>query len=102
MRSNLFYKKLKKMLHLKMLVVRIPQSMNLNMGHPSGTCRFGLDPNKSVLDKNNRSHDLANLFICDSSFFPTSGGTNPSLTIAANALRIAPTVINQINTELAK
>ena len=54
-----------------------------------GTCRFGDDPRASVLDRNNRCHEVENLYVVDSSFFPSSGGTNPSLTIAANALRVA-------------
>lgn len=62
---------------------------NQRIAHVSGTCRFGNDPNTSVLDQNNRCHELENLYVVDSSFFPSSGGTNPSLTIAANALRVA-------------
>lgn len=62
---------------------------NQRIAHACGTCRFGDDPRASVLDKNNRAHGLANLYVVDSSFFPSSGGTNPSLTIAANALRVA-------------
>ncbi|MGH6857266.1 MAG: GMC oxidoreductase [Methylocella sp.] len=62
---------------------------NINFGHPCGTCRFGSDPSTSVLDPNNRVHGVTNLFVLDGSFFPSSGGTNPSLTIAANALRVA-------------
>jgi choline dehydrogenase-like flavoprotein len=62
---------------------------NRTLGHVSGTCRFGTDPKTSVLDSTNRAHDLSNLYITDASFFPSSGGTNPSLTIAANALRVA-------------
>jgi len=42
-----------------------------------------------VVDRDNRAHELDNLYIVDSSFFPSSSGTNPSLTIAANALRVA-------------
>ena len=61
---------------------------NINYGHVCGTCRFGDDPQKSVLDASNRAHDLDNLYIVDSSFFPSSGGINPSLTIAANAIRV--------------
>jgi choline dehydrogenase-like flavoprotein len=61
---------------------------NLNYGHVCGTCRFGDDPETSVLDGNNRAHDLDNLYVTDASFFPSSGGTNPSLTVAANALRV--------------
>ncbi len=57
--------------------------------HVSGTCRFGDDPATSVLDPNNRVHGMTNLYVVDASFFPSSSGTNPSLTIAANALRVA-------------
>ena len=57
--------------------------------HVSGTCRFGDDPQTSVLDRNNCVHGMRNLFVVDASFFPSSAGTNPSLTIAANALRVA-------------
>ena len=62
---------------------------NQRIAHACGTCRFGNDPQTSVLDQNNRCHELENLYVVDSSFFPSSGGTNPSLTIAANALRVA-------------
>lgn len=57
--------------------------------HVCGTCRFGDAPDTSVLDRNNRVHELENLYVVDASFLPSSGGTNPSLTIAANALRVA-------------
>ena len=57
--------------------------------HVCGTCRFGEDPKRSVLDRNNCAHGLSNLYIVDASFFPSSAGTNPSLTNAANALRVA-------------
>jgi choline dehydrogenase-like flavoprotein len=59
----------------------------LNRGHVCGTCRFGDDPRTSVLDRDNRAHDLDNLYVLDASFFPSSGGINPSLTIVANSLR---------------
>jgi choline dehydrogenase-like flavoprotein len=59
------------------------------LAHACGTCRFGLDPRTSVLDATNRAHGLSNLYVVDSSFFPSSGGINPALTIAANALRVA-------------
>lgn len=62
---------------------------SLNLAHPCGTCRFGDDPRTSVLDRDNRAHDLDNLYIVDASFFPSSGGVPPSLTIAANAFRVA-------------
>lgn len=62
---------------------------NSNLGHVCGTCRFGDDPRTSVLDRNNRAHELDNLYVADASFFPSSAGLNPSLTVAANALRVA-------------
>ena len=62
---------------------------NTNLGHVCGTCRFGTDPKTSVLDPQNRAHEVDNLYVVDASFFPSSTGLNPSLTVAANALRVA-------------
>ncbi|HMM47191.1 MAG TPA: GMC family oxidoreductase [Thiobacillaceae bacterium] len=62
---------------------------NQRLAHVCGTCRFGADPATSVLDRDNRAHGVDNLFVVDASFFPTSGGINPALTVAANALRVA-------------
>jgi choline dehydrogenase-like flavoprotein len=62
---------------------------NTNLGHVCGTCRFGTDPKNSVLDPQNRAHEVDNLYVVDTSFFPSSAGLNPSLTVAANALRVA-------------
>ena len=57
--------------------------------HFHGTCRMGTDPTRSVVDRWCRSHDVENLWIVDGSVFPTSGGYNPTLTILANAYRVA-------------
>lgn len=62
---------------------------NERIAHACGTCRAGLAPTKSVVNAENRAHSMDNLWVCDASFLPSSGGTNPSLTIAANALRVA-------------
>lgn len=59
------------------------------VGHQCGTCRFGEDPTTSVLDLNCRTHDVDNLYVVDSSFFPSNSGVNPTLTIIANAIRVA-------------
>jgi choline dehydrogenase-like flavoprotein len=67
-----------------------------NRSHICGTCRFGDDPRTSVLDANNRAHDHDNLYIVDASFFPTSGGMNPSLTIAANSLRVSEIIARRL------
>ena len=66
---------------------------NQRVAHVCGTCRFGDDPSVSVLDRDNKAHGLTNLHVVDASFFPSSGGTNPSLTIAANALRVADALL---------
>jgi choline dehydrogenase-like flavoprotein len=60
--------------------------------HMCGTAVAGTDPARSVLDPNCRSHDVKNLYLVDSSFFPSSAALNPALTIAANAIRVAPTI----------
>jgi choline dehydrogenase-like flavoprotein len=56
--------------------------------HAVGTLRFGTNPERAVLDQWCRFFGVPNLFVVDSSFMPTSGGVNPSLTIAANGLRV--------------
>ncbi|WP_421694206.1 GMC family oxidoreductase [Aestuariivirga sp.] len=61
-------------------------------GHIIGTLRMGQDPATSVVDGNLRSHDHPNLFVAGSSSFPSSATANPTLTIAALALRLAGTV----------
>lgn len=60
-----------------------------NGWHGLGTCRMGNDPETSVIDSNNRCHDVPNLLIVDGSSFVTSSSVNPAATIAAIALRAA-------------
>jgi len=57
--------------------------------HQCGTVRIGSDPARSPLDPYCRAWDHPNLFVVDASFLPTSAAVNPSLTIAAQALRVA-------------
>jgi choline dehydrogenase-like flavoprotein len=57
--------------------------------HQIGTTRMDSDPSRGVVDQDCRIHGLANLYIAGSSVFPTSGYTNPTLTIVALALRLA-------------
>jgi choline dehydrogenase-like flavoprotein len=59
------------------------------VAHQAGTCRFGTDPTTSVLDANCKAHELDNLYVVDTSFFPSIGAVNPALTAMANALRVA-------------
>ena len=56
--------------------------------HLMGGCRMGDDPEDSVVNKDGRSWSIPNLWVCDGSLFPTSGGVNPSLTIQALACRM--------------
>jgi choline dehydrogenase-like flavoprotein len=66
------------------------------VGHQCGTCRFGSDPNTSVLDLNCRTHEIENLYVVDGSFFPSNSGVNPTLTIIANALRVGEHLAKRI------
>jgi choline dehydrogenase-like flavoprotein len=59
------------------------------VAHQVGTCRFGTDPATSVLDVNCKAHELDNLYVVDTSFFPGIGAVNPGLTAMANAIRVA-------------
>jgi choline dehydrogenase-like flavoprotein len=61
--------------------------------HAVGTVRMGRDPRTSALDRYGRFRGLANLLVLDGSFMPRSSGVNPSLTIAANALRCAAALV---------
>jgi choline dehydrogenase-like flavoprotein len=60
--------------------------------HHMGTTRMGTDPAESVVGPDCRTHDLENCWIASSSVFPTGGALNPTLTIAALALRVADDV----------
>ena len=57
--------------------------------HLLGTCRMGNDPQRSVIDRQHRTHDIPNLFLCDGSSFVTSGRGQPTMTIQALAFRAA-------------
>ncbi len=66
--------------------------------HLVGAARMGSDPRTSVVDKFGRTHDIANLFICDGSILPTQGSANPGLTIQSLAARTADYLISQGDT----
>ncbi|MFM7651848.1 MAG: GMC family oxidoreductase, partial [Vulcanococcus sp.] len=75
--------------HLVERQIYIKSTMSIAaVGHQAGTCRFGSDPASSVLDLNCKAHELDNLYVVDTSFMPTIGAVNPSLTAIANALRV--------------
>ena len=97
-------KHLKKMLEcMDCHVHLIPNNLYLTktipvagVGHQAGTCRFGSDPSSSVLDLNCKAHELDNLYVVDSSFFPSIAAVNPSLTIMANALRVGDHLLQRM------
>ncbi len=64
--------------------------------HQAGTARFGPDPATSVLDLDCKAHELDNLYLADASFFPAIGAVNPTLTIIANALRVADHIAGRL------
>jgi choline dehydrogenase-like flavoprotein len=57
--------------------------------HHLGTTRMHVDPACGVVDDNCLVHGIANLYISGGSVFPTGGYANPTLTIAALAIRLA-------------
>jgi choline dehydrogenase-like flavoprotein len=63
--------------------------------HQMGTCRMGDDPTASVVDRNCRMHEVPNVFVVDSSFFPTGFGLNPMVTVVANALRVGTWIVEE-------
>jgi choline dehydrogenase-like flavoprotein len=68
------------------------------VAHQCGTCRFGENPETSVLNLDCRTHDVQNLYVVDSSFFPSHASVSPGLTVIANALRVGDHLIHQLNT----
>jgi len=67
------------------------------VAHQNGTVRFGTDPATSALDLNCKLHELDNLYVVDSSFFVSSTAVNPTLTIIANALRVADHIAGRLS-----
>ena len=65
--------------------------------HQAGTARFGTDPATSVLNLDCRAHEVDNLYLADASFFPSIGAVNPTLTIIANALRVADHIATRLS-----
>ena len=72
---------------------RIPLA---GVAHQSGTVRFGDDPASSALDVNCKAHELDNLYVVDTSFFPSSSAVNPALTAMANSLRVGDHLLERL------
>ena len=66
------------------------------VAHQAGTCRFGTDPATSALDADCRAHEVDNLYVADTSIFPSIGAVNPALTAMANALRVGDRVLERL------
>jgi choline dehydrogenase-like flavoprotein len=66
-----------------------------NCSHQHGTARMGDDPATSVLNRWCRAHEVDNLYAVDGSPFPTGTGANPTLTIMANAWRVAEKIVER-------
>jgi choline dehydrogenase-like flavoprotein len=64
--------------------------------HQAGTCRFGSDPATSVLDVTCRAHEVDNLYVVDTSVFPSIGAVNPALTAMANSLRVGDHLLERM------
>jgi choline dehydrogenase-like flavoprotein len=64
--------------------------------HQAGTCRFGADPATSALNSDCRAHEVDNLYVVDTSFFPSIGAVNPALTAMANAIRVSDHLIDRL------
>jgi glucose dehydrogenase len=67
-------------------------------GHIMGTCRMGFDAKAAVVDADCRSFDHPNLYVVGAGTFPTCGTANPTLTVAALALRAADHVLSLLPT----
>jgi len=76
--------------------VRSQQIPINGIAHNCGTVRFGIDPRRSALDVNCKAHDLDNLYVVDTSFFPSSAAVNPALTAIANALRVGDHLLRRL------
>ena len=78
-------------------LVRDQQVPIAGVSHQCGTVRFGTDPATSALDVNCKAHDLDNLYVVDTSFFPSSAAVNPALTAMANALRVGDHLLERLD-----
>src|SRR5690349_1163853 len=72
------------------------------IAHNCGTVRFGEDPSTSALDVHCRTHDVDNLYVVDTSFFPSSSAVNPALTAMANALRVGDHLLDRLGAPSAR
>jgi len=92
-RASLLRKTLKA--HLRSCPMMFISGVQLNFGHPAGTCRFGDSPQNSVLDPGGKVRGMRNLYVADASFMPSISASHPALTVAAHALRVADIIARE-------
>jgi choline dehydrogenase-like flavoprotein len=69
----------------------------IGCAHQAGTCWFGTDPATSVLDVTCKAYELDNLYVVDTSFFPSIEAVNPALTAMANAIRVGEHLLGRMS-----
>jgi choline dehydrogenase-like flavoprotein len=103
--KKLLYEQLQSMLgslgmHERHLLDRVAYMKNdipvAGVAHQAGTCRFGSDRTTSVLDVDCRAHEVDNLYVVDTSVFPSIGAVNPALTAMANSLRVGDHLLDRL------
>jgi choline dehydrogenase-like flavoprotein len=71
------------------------------VAHQAGTCRMGADAAGSVVDADCKAHELDNLYVVDTSVFPSIGAVNPALTAMANSLRVGDHLLERLGASTA-
>jgi choline dehydrogenase-like flavoprotein len=71
------------------------------VAHQAGTCRMGEDAATSVVNAECRAHELDNLYLVDTSVFPSIGAVNPALTAMANSLRVGDHLLERMGAKVA-
>ena len=66
-----------------------PNGFNLFSAHQMSSCRIGGSPSQGVVNPEGETYEVQNLYVADSSIFPTAVGVNPMLAIMAAAHLIA-------------
>jgi choline dehydrogenase-like flavoprotein len=71
------------------------------VAHQAGTCRMGADAADSVVNADCRAHELDNVYVVDTSVFPSIGAVNPALTAMANSLRVGDHLLERLGASTA-
>ena len=71
------------------------------VAHQAGTCRFGTTPRRRCSTRDCRAHEVDNLYVVDTSVFPSIGAVNPALTAMANSLRVGDHLLERLGAPAA-